>query len=74
MGNDNPPKLLEGYEFLQWKREIEMWALATSLDAKKQGPAVVISIIDRKAREYATRLDKAKLVCRRWYWSDLSVD
>ena len=45
MGNDNPPKLLEGYEFLQWKREIEMWALATSLDAKKQGPAVRTEVV-----------------------------
>ena len=62
MSNDKPPKLLEGNEFLQWKREVEMWKLATTVPAAKQAPRVILSIIDKKARDFSTRLDKTKLV------------
>ena len=63
MAGDKPPKLKEGSEFLQWKREIEMWRLATTLKEPKQAPLVILSILDRKARDFATRLEKEKLVC-----------
>ena len=58
---DKPPILRDGSDFMQWRREVEMWQLATTLAKPKQGPAVAIRIELKKAREYATRLDKAKL-------------
>ena len=61
MSDDKSPKLLEGSEFLQSKREVEMWKLATTVAALKQAPRVVLNIIDKKARDFSTRLDKTKL-------------
>ncbi len=58
---DKPPKLFEATEYLAWKREVHMWTLGTGLDKKKRGPVAALRIQDRKARDFANRLDTAKI-------------
>ena len=61
MGGDHPPILAEGMDYLKWKREVGIWQLGTSLAAAKQAAVCVLRINDYKARDFATRLDLAKL-------------
>ena len=58
---DKPPKLLVGSEYLAWKREVAMWTHGTSLIKKKHGPVAALRIEDRKARDFANRLDITKV-------------
>ena len=57
MGNDQPPKLQDGSEYLRWKREVTIWTLGTSVAATKQAAVCILRIEDLKARDYATRLN-----------------
>ena len=57
--SDKPPKLLVSSEYLDWKREVMMWTRGTSLAKNKHGPVVALRIEDRKARDFANRLDVA---------------
>ena len=57
MGNDQPPKLQDGSEYLRWKREVNIWTLGTSVVATKQAAICILRIEDLKARDYATRLN-----------------
>ena len=57
MGNDQPPKLQDGSEYLRWKREVNIWTLGTSVAATKQAAVCILRIEDLKARDYATRLN-----------------
>ena len=56
MGNDQPPKLQDGSEYLRWKREVNIWILGTGIAAAKQAAVCILRIEDRKARDFATRL------------------
>ncbi|KAL5272394.1 hypothetical protein ACHWQZ_G000556 [Mnemiopsis leidyi] len=61
MGNDKPPQLQDGKDYLRWKREVEIWVLGTSAAASKQAALCVLSIKDEKARDFATRLSHTEL-------------
>ena len=61
MGNDKPPQLQDGKDYLRWKREVEIWVLGTSAAATKQAALCVLSIKDEKARDFATRLSHTEL-------------
>ena len=57
----DPPKLRDAAGYLSWKREINVWRGGTGIDNKRQGSLAALSILEPKARDYATRLDLAKL-------------
>ena len=57
MGNDQPPKLQDGNEYLRLKREVNIWTLGTTVAATKQAAVCILRIEDLKARDYATRLN-----------------
>ena len=50
-----PPLLKEDSNYELWKKEITLWKTFTDLDAKKQGPAICLSLTG-KAREAALEL------------------
>ena len=39
-----PPLLKEDSNYELWKKEIKLWKTFTDLDAKKQGPAICLSL------------------------------
>ena len=59
--SEKAPKLEEGYSFLDWKREISIWQLSTALTPARQAPTAIMAIKNKKARDFATRLDPDKL-------------
>ena len=61
MTGDVPPKLFEGMDYLKWKREINIWRDGTSVKPEKQASVAILRIMDHKARDFATRLDREKL-------------
>ena len=61
VSGDNPPKLKGADGYLQWKREISIWQIGTSVVEKRQASIAVLAILEQKARKFATRLDLDKL-------------
>lgn len=61
MGGDQPRKLVNGADFREWRLEVEMWALGTSVKVEKQGPVVACRVMDKKAKDHVLRLDKPEL-------------
>ena len=55
-----PPLLKEHANYELWKKEIKLWKTFTDLDAKKQGPAICLSLTG-KAREAALELSVENL-------------
>ena len=39
-----PPVLTDEDDYLSWKNDIEVWQLFTDMEAKKQGPAVYLTL------------------------------
>ena len=64
MANKNdikaPPALKEDVPYENWKKEITIWQLFTSLEKKKQGLAILLSL-EGKAREAALELEVDEL-------------
>ena len=50
-----PPLLKEDSNYELWKKEIKLWKTFTGLDAKKQDPAICLSLTG-KAHEAALEL------------------
>ena len=46
----NPPVLTDDVEYSNWKADLTIWGLYTSLEKKKRGPALYLSL-QGKARE-----------------------
>ena len=55
-----PPLLKEDSNYELWKKEIKLWKTFTDLDAKKQGPAICLSLTG-KACEAALELSVENL-------------
>ena len=55
MGSDNPPKLEKDTVYSVWKRDVKIWQLGTSVDAKKQAARVVLRM-SGKVRDFANRI------------------
>ena len=51
-----PPEFSESLSWTDYKKEIKIWQALTTLDAKKQGPCLYLSLTG-KAREAALELD-----------------
>ena len=56
----SPPALNENSVYEQWKKEIAIWQAFTDSSAKKQGPAIFLTL-SGKAREAVLRSDVSKL-------------
>jgi hypothetical protein len=46
----NPPEMRDGLLYDDWKKELEIWCSFTDLEAKRQGPAIFLTL-KGKARE-----------------------
>ena len=57
-----PPILTTDIDYEIWKKEIEIWRLFTSVDKKKQAPAIFLSSAGQ-AREAIVSLDINRLFC-----------
>ena len=57
-----PLILTTDIDYEVWKKEIEMWRLFTSIDKKKQAPAIFLSLTGQ-AKEAIVGLDINKLSC-----------
>ena len=57
-----PPILTTDIDYEIWKKEIEIWRLFTSVDKKKQAPAIFLSLAGQ-AREAIVSLDINRLFC-----------
>ena len=55
-----PPSLSRATTFEIWLKEIEIWRAFTSLEAKKQGPAIFLTL-EGAARESVLQLEIAKI-------------
>ena len=55
----SPPTLLKD-KYSTWKKEMQIWEMATSLDKRKQAPIIFLSL-EGKAREAILGLDTAVL-------------
>ena len=54
-----PLTLTKDITYANWKKEISIWQLFTSLERKKQGPAIFLSLSDQ-AREAVLELELDK--------------
>ena len=57
-----PPTLTKGTSYETWKKEVKIWEIFTSLDKKKQAPAILLTL-NGQSREAALELDIADLNC-----------
>ena len=55
-----PPALTKDITYATWKKETSIWQLFTSLERKKQGPAIFLSL-SGQAREAVSELELDKL-------------
>ena len=60
MGGNEPPRLRPGDVYSSWKRSVRVWQLGATIEPKKQG-ARVIQALEGKTKDFATRLDLAKV-------------
>ena len=58
--NVPPPPMREESSYEEWKKEIVIWQLVTPLPAKKQGPAILLSL-QGKARELCLEMDTSDI-------------
>ena len=56
--NKAPPLLSQCKNYEDWKKLMNIWTKLTTLDKKKQGPALVLAL-DGKAQEAALELSSA---------------
>ena len=56
----NPPRLLKDGSYLDWKHEVRIWQLGTTVDAKKQAARVILKL-EGKAKAHACRLSIEEL-------------
>ena len=57
-----PPSLEKSVSYDAWLKEISIWQTFTDIDAKKQGPAVFLTL-EGKARETVLELDVKEINC-----------
>ena len=55
-----PPVLKDGDDFDTWLREVQIWQAVTDLEAKKQGPAIYLTL-EGKARKCCSVISVAEL-------------
>ena len=58
--NKTPPLLSAAKDYFSWKKSIKIWSEFTSLEPKKQGVAVFLTL-DGTARDAALELDESKI-------------
>ena len=60
MGGDNPPELTPSTSYNQWKRDVRIWQLGTSVTETKQAARAILRMTG-KVREYASRISVDEL-------------
>lgn len=55
MGGDTPPELTPSCSYNQWKRDVRIWQLGTSVGETKQAARAILRMTG-KVREYASRV------------------
>ena len=56
----HPPKLVDGDDFEEWEREIEIWKLVTDVPEEKQGASIYLSL-EGKAKFCCKTIEIEKL-------------
>ena len=56
----HPPKLVDGDDFEEWEREIEIWKLVTDVPEERQGASIYLSL-EGKARACCKTIEIEKL-------------
>ena len=61
MGGDTPPKLLKDGTYTQWKREIRIWEIGTSVEETKRASRIITKSLSGKVRDFASRMSLEEL-------------
>ena len=59
-GDGNPPKLVKDGSYLDWKHEVRIWQIGTTVGKKKQAARIILKL-EGKVRAHACRLDLDKI-------------
>ena len=57
-----PPTFEKGNDYAKWIKKLKIWQKLTTLEAAKQGPAVLFALFE-EAQDAVLELDEEKIAC-----------